>query len=60
MIDFIHLPNSPEEEKFEGNQEEFIRQWEEEQRGRSFLDMTLPELNKLMEETDDRITEADS
>ena len=32
IMDHPHLPTSPEEEEFEGNQEEYIRQWEEEQR----------------------------
>ena len=60
MMDYPHLPNSPEEEEFKGNQEEYIRQWEEEQRNRSFLDMTLPELNQLIEKTNDRTTDTDT
>ena len=59
-MDHPHLPRSPEEEEFEGNQEEYIRQWEEEQRNRSFLDMTLPELNQLIEKTNDRTTDTDT
>lgn len=60
IMDHPHLPTSPEEEEFEGNQEEYIRQWEEEQRNRSFLDMTLPELNQLIEKTNDRTTDTDT
>lgn len=60
MMDYPHLPNSPEEEEDFAKQESFIRNWESDQRNKSFLDMTLPELNKLMEETDDRITDAES
>lgn len=53
MSDYPHLPNSPEEEEEFAKQESFIRNWEDEQKNKCFLDMTLPELNKLMEKTDD-------
>lgn len=53
MSDYPHLPNSPEEEEEFAKQESFIRNWESEQENKCFLDMTLPELNKLMEKTDE-------
>ena len=61
MSDYPHLPNSPEEEEEFAKQESFIRNWESEQKNKCFLDMTLPELNKLMEKTDEltRNIEAD-
>jgi hypothetical protein len=49
MPDIPHLPNSPEEEEEFAKQESFIRNWENEQNTKSFLDMDLPELNKLIE-----------
>ena len=52
MSDYPHLPNSPEEEEEFAKQESFIRNWENEQKNKCFLDMSLPELNKLMEKTD--------
>ena len=61
MSDYPHLPNSPEEEEEFAKQESFIRNWESEQENKCFLDMTLPELNKLMENTNEltRNIEAD-
>lgn len=53
MSDYPHLPNSPEEEEEFAKQESFIRNWESENKNKCFLDMTLPELNKLMEKTDE-------
>ena len=52
MSDYPHLPNSQEEEEDHAKQESFIRNWESEQKNKCFLDMTLPELNKLIEKTD--------
>lgn len=49
IMDHPHLPNSPEEEEEYIKQESFIRNWENE--NKCFLDMNLPELNKLIEET---------
>lgn len=61
MSDYPHLPNSPEEEEEFAKQESFIRNWESEQKNKCFLDMSLPELNKLIEKTDEftRNIEAD-
>ena len=53
MSDYPHVPNAPEEEEEFAKQESFIRNWESEQKNKCFLDMTLPELNKLMEKTND-------
>ena len=53
MSDYPHLPNSPEEEEEFSKQESFISNWESGQKNKCFLDMTLPELNKLMEKTDE-------
>lgn len=49
MPDIPHLPNSPEEEEEFAKHESFIRNWETQ--NKCFLDMSLPELNKLIEET---------
>jgi hypothetical protein len=56
MPDIPHLPNSPEEEEEYAKQESFIQNWESENKNKCFLDMNLPELNKLIEKTkeDDR------
>ena len=51
MPDIPHLPNSPEEEEEYAKQESFIRNWEIENKNKCFLDMSLPELNKLIEKT---------
>ena len=61
MSDYPHLPNSPEEEEEFAKQESFILNWESEQKNKCFLDMSLPELNKLMEKTNEftRDIEAD-
>ena len=51
MSDYPHLPNSPEEEEEFAKQESFIRNWEIENKNKCFLDLDLPELNKLIEKT---------
>lgn len=51
MPDIPHLPNSPEEEEEFAKQKSFIRNWEIENKNKCFLDMNLPELNKLIEKT---------
>lgn len=60
MMEHPHYPTSSEEEEEFAKQESFISNWESEQNNKSFLDMTLPELNQLMEKTNDRTTETDT
>lgn len=60
IMDHPHLPTSPEEEEEFAKQESFISNWESEQNNKSFLDMTLPELNQLIEKTNDRTTDTDT
>lgn len=60
MMEHPHYPTSPEEKEEFAKQESFISNWESEQNNKSFLDMTLPELNQLIEKTNDRTTDTDT
>ena len=61
MPEISHLPNSPEEEIEYAKQQSFIEEWEKDiarqstqkedvSENKSFLDMSLLELNKIIED----------
>jgi len=63
MSDYPHLPNSPEEEIAYAKQQSFIEEWEKDiarqstqkmdvPKNKSFIDMTLTELNKIIKNED--------
>jgi|14_taG_2_1085336.scaffolds.fasta_scaffold00057_8 hypothetical protein len=63
MTDIPHLPNSPEEEIAYAKQQSFIEEWEKDiarqstqkkhvAKNKSFIDMTLTELNEIIKNED--------